>query len=221
MRIYTLAVTTTPRAWEGNNLVTSTTKFVKSALGLHPQLVAQHHHEIGLWESLLDQTRYVGEVGLDGGPGYISSMDLQQRVFSRILAACERVGGKILTVHSVRAVSKVLDLVEQLTTPNRTKVILHWFTGSKAELRRAIDLGAYFSINPRMLDNERSRILVSEIPLDRVLTETDGPFAMIDGRPMRPSDAHLAVDRLAALHRIAKDQMVQKVLTNLRDIVLP
>jgi hypothetical protein len=76
--------------------------------------------------------------------------------------------------------------------------VLHWFTGTAAEARRAVDLGCYFSINAEMLANEKRGALVKALPLNRLLTETDGPFTQTDNRPSRPSDVGRALDGLAA-----------------------
>ncbi|MFG3594521.1 TatD family hydrolase [Bradyrhizobium sp. RDI18] len=42
-------------------------------------------------------------------------------------------------------------------------------------MQRAAALGCYFSVNAEMTRSDRGRILVTEMPLDRILTETDGP----------------------------------------------
>jgi hypothetical protein len=62
-RIYTLTVTTTPKAWPRNHVLTRGTRYVRAALGLHPQLVAERAGELALWEHHLPEARYVGEVG--------------------------------------------------------------------------------------------------------------------------------------------------------------
>src|SRR5262249_32207155 len=102
-QIFTLAVTTTPKAWARNNELASRTQYVRAALGLHPQVVADRAHEIGLWDELLPRSRYVGEVGLDAGPRFYRSLGEQKQVFAHILQACSSAGGKVLSVHSVRA----------------------------------------------------------------------------------------------------------------------
>src|SRR5438034_7886507 len=71
--VFTLAVTTTPRAWPRNQELAAPTRHVRAALGLHPQLVHERAQEIDLWEELLPKTRYVGEVGLDAGPRFYKS----------------------------------------------------------------------------------------------------------------------------------------------------
>ncbi len=110
--IFTLTVTTTPKAWPRNREVTESTRYVRAALGLHPQLVHERADEIALWEQYLSETRYVGEVGIDAGPRYYRSIELQKEIFGHVLQKCKSAGNKILTVHSVRSAKIVLDLIE-------------------------------------------------------------------------------------------------------------
>ncbi len=93
-------------------------------------------------------------------------------MFERVLRACAEQGGKILTVHSVRAVAKVLGHLEAHLPPGRGHVILHWFTGSAAEARRAASLGCYFSINAwDAALCPRTASPVMKLPGDRLSTD--------------------------------------------------
>lgn len=217
--VFTLAVTTTPRAWPRNHELAQRTKHVRAALGLHPQLVAEREAEIALWDDYLSETHYVGEVGLDAGPRYYKSMEAQQRVFQHVLRRCAGAGDKIITVHSVRAVRAVLEHVEAFLPRNRGKVVMHWFTGTKSEARRAMELGCYFSINAAMLASERHLTMVQAIPLDRLLTETDGPFTRTGDRPSKPSDVAWVVEGLGRLHRLPTAHVAKIVRDNLRNLV--
>jgi len=213
--IYTLTVTTTPKAWPRNYDLTRETRFVRAALGLHPQLVTERSSEIDLWEEYLPQARYVGEVGLDAGPRYFRSIALQKQVFTRVLRKCAEAGGKVLTVHSVRSAKMVLDLVESHLPRERGQIVLHWFTGSKSEARRAVDLGCYFSINGAMLRNDRGRDLASSLPSDRLLTETDAPFTQVEDRQTTPNDVQGTVEALASLRENTPKEMAQTISSNL------
>lgn len=217
--VFTLAVTTTPRAWPRNHELASSTRHVRAALGLHPQLVADRAHEIGLWEELLPRTRYVGEVGLDAGPRFYKSFEKQKEIFARVLSRCAAAGNKIVTTHSVRATKAVLDMIEQYMPPARGRTVLHWFTGTAAEARRAVDLGCYFSVNAEMLANEKRTMLTRSLPLDRVLTETDGPFTLTDARPSVPSDVRIAVEGLARLHGMPAAEMAATIMQNLKSLL--
>ncbi|ODB38094.1 hydrolase TatD [Pseudomonas mosselii] len=217
--VATLAVTTTPKAWARNQELASTSKHVRVALGLHPQLVAEREGELALFERLLEGTRYIGEIGLDAGPKFYSSFEAQERVFSRILSACSEQGGKILTVHSVRTAAKVLGHIERLLAPDRGRVVLHWFTGSATEARRALDIGCYFSINIEMLKSTKHRALVASLPLDRMLTETDGPFVQAGGKPLAPPDVKNAIQAIASLKGLDTEQVANQIVSNLGSLL--
>jgi TatD DNase family protein len=217
--VFTLAVTTTPQAWARNQELTQATRHVRAALGLHPQLVAERASELPLWEAHLGETRYIGEVGLDAGPRFYKSFDLQKQVFKHVLQCCAKAGNKIITVHSIRAAKAVLNHVESYLPPSQGKVVLHWFTGSNSEAKRAIELGCYFSINASMLDNERHVAMVSNIPLDRLLTETDGPFTKTAERPSKPADVAVVVEALGRLHRMSAVTLAETVRSNLRSLL--
>lgn len=218
-RVATLAVTTTPKAWPRNWELAARSAHVRVALGLHPQLVAERESELPLLERYLRDSRYVGEVGLDAGPRFYRSFPAQERVFERILRACAEQGDKVLTVHSVRAVGKVLGHIERAMTPDRGRIVLHWFTGTQAEARRAVALGCYFSINGEMLRSPKHQQLVTSLPTDRVLTETDGPFVEIEKRPVRPREVVTTVEQLAALRSIPANAMARAILANLRALL--
>lgn len=217
--VFTLAVTTTPKAWPRNDALARPTRYVRAALGLHPQLIAERAGELSIWKEYLPQARYIGEVGLDAGPRYYRSIENQRTIFESILKACARDGGKVLTVHSVRAATMVLDLVEAHLPASRGKVVLHWFTGTKSEALRAVELGCYFSVNSEMLKKERGISLVAALPADRLLTETDGPFVQVAGRSVQPADLEATVIALARARSAEPTQMAASIRDNLKRLV--
>ena len=217
--IVTLAVTTTPKAWPRNQELTKHAQYVRVALGLHPQLISQHATEILEFEKYLPQTRYIGEVGLDAGPRYFKTLPQQKIVFEEILQMCAAHGKKILTVHSVRAVTQVLNMIESYLPNSKGRVVLHWFTGTKAEARRAVELGCYFSVNNEMLMRPTHLSMVGELPINRLLTETDGPFVKLEGRPVVPMDIKNTVSTLANACNVSKEEMAAKLLRNLRTLL--
>lgn len=218
-RIHTLTVTTTPKAWRRNHELTRDTRYVRAALGMHPQLVAERADELPLWETLLPETRYVGEVGLDAGPRFYKSLEVQTMVFRRVLEQCAEAGDKILTVHSVRSVPAVLDMIDRHLPQDRGIVVLHWFTGTRSEARRATALGCYFSVNAEMSRSDRGRALLAELPLDRLLTETDGPFTRVDGRPSEPADVGVTSAVIAHVRNLSVNRVRLAVRTNLQTLV--
>jgi TatD DNase family protein len=215
--LYVLAVTTTPSAWAGTSAVVGDAVRIRMALGLHPQLAHQRKGEVELFERLLPLTRYVGEIGLDGSPEFKRHWKDQLNVFTRVLDACARAGGRILSIHSRRAAAPVLDAIEN--NAGAGTFVMHWFSGTQGELARADDLGCWFSVGPAMLEGEKGRALAARMPRDRILTESDGPFAQVAGRPAMPWDVESAVMRLAETWRVPIAQVHHTLNGNARRLL--
>ncbi len=196
-----LSVTTTPSAWPGTSALPPEGSRICTALGLHPQLAHQRHQELELFDKLIGATLYVGEIGLDGAPEFRKHWDTQCRVFEHVLKTCKKAGGRILSIHSRKATRTILDFYKQY--PQSGTPILHWFSGDKRDLERAIELGCWFSVGPAMLRSERARLHTSRMPRNRVLTESDGPFAQIDGSSVFPWQVDEAVRALAELWKLS------------------
>jgi len=191
---------------------------IKTALGLHPQLAHVRHNELSLFESLLSEVDYVGEIGLDGSKDFKQHLNIQRRVFGKILSLVEKAGGRIMTVHSRGAVSDVLSMIEQY--PNSGPVILHWFTGSQTQMRKALELGCWFSVGPKMFESKKGRELISELPLDRILLETDGPFAKRqNGIPYEPIDTLSLAGKLSETRGDLRIDYRSQIMENFRNLI--
>jgi TatD DNase family protein len=215
--LYVLCVTTTPSAWKGTTALIAGTARIRVALGLHPQLAHERRHELPLFDSLLQETRYIGEIGLDGGPEYRDAWHSQVFVFEHILTKCREMGGRVMSVHSRRASGAVLSHLERFTGAGTP--VLHWFSGSFRDLDRAIDLGCWYSIGPAMLATDKGRSLAARMPRDRVLTESDGPFAQLDGETAMPWHVERAVDELSRIWSAPEQEVRETLGHNLRTLV--
>jgi TatD DNase family protein len=210
--IYTIAVTNAPSVFFHTAQLTATCKYVRAAVGLHPELVHSHRREIDQMRPLLQQTRFVGEIGLDYQTADETRRKNQRDILSSILAWCAEDGNKILTLHSRRAAADVIAIVGN-GFPG--VAILHWFSGTRKELDKAIHAGFYFSVNPSMTASAKGRSLIDAMPPDRVLTETDGPFVKIDSRPAHPQDVSEVIKQLADIWHLSAELAAQQVLQNL------
>jgi TatD DNase family protein len=215
--IYVLSVTTTPKAWRKTSALARGKKHIRTALGIHPQLAHERSSELPLFEHLLEETRYVGEIGLDGSRGYGQHAEIQRRVFERILAVSRERGGKIFTVHSRAAADTVIDTLAKHDCTSTA--VLHWFSGTLKQLDTAVGAGCWFSVGPAMLRSEKGKQLVLKMPRNRILTETDGPFALVDSKPLQPRDVALAVKGLASLWAMEASAVDKLLQSNLRTLL--
>ena len=231
--LYVLSVTTTPSAWKGTSALAAHGQLILTGLGLHPQLAHERLNELELFDQFLAETGYIGEIGLDGGQEFRRHWRSQVIVIEHVLARCRAAGGRIMSLHSRRASGAVLDYLEKF--PEAGTPVLHWFSGSSGDLERAISLGCWFSVGPAMLANEKGRALAAAMPRERVLTESDGPFARLDGESVMPwhvekgiaelsriwdlpakeveENLHQNLERLVANHRAVGEERVQALLT--------
>lgn len=212
---YVLSVTTTPKAWDGTNRLADGNPRIRTALGLHPQIAHQRSNELELFDALLPSVKYVGEIGLDGGNGFEQHWDIQLKVFRHILRNVNIAGGKIMSIHSRSSAAAVLnELTEVDGIP-----ILHWFTGTPAQLKKAIDIGCWFSVGPAMLDTKRGRELASMIPVNRILTETDGPFAKHSTKSLFPWQVDFAIKQLAQIWKCEEIEANARVMANFNQLL--
>ena len=214
--IYVLSVTTTPKAWRQTSSLAKNCPRIRTALGLHPQLAHERYHELPLFEGLIGETNYVGEDGLDGLPELKPHAAIQRRVFEAVLRISAKSGGRVLSIHSRRAVDDVLQCLR--AQPDAGLPILHWFSGTRSQLTRALTQGCWLSVGPPMLRSDKGRALVASVPRDRILTETDGPFATDGSRPLMPSDVWSAVDALGEIWGVAENEVRSILAENLRRV---
>jgi TatD DNase family protein len=130
-----------------------------------------------------------------------------------------RVSSQWKSTHSVRTASKVLDMIEELLPRNRGRVVMHWFSGTEAEAKRAAELGCYFSINQVMFEKPMGQKLVRSLPTKRLLTETDGPFVEEDKQPIGPGKVQKVVHDLSDTFGISLGQARKLIVQNLVDLV--
>lgn len=219
MRCITLAVTTTPKAFERNRAMAGRTRYVHAALGLHPQLVAQRAAEVTQFEELAATTRFIGEIGLDAGRRFYSSFERQKNVFERALTVCARLGDKVISLHSVRTAKHVLDGIERTGVHRTCRPVLHWFNASGSEIRRALDLGCLFSVNTEMLRAPKGQALLDIVPVTSLLTETDAPFQSADKKSTSPGDVGATLDLIAQAYRSDAKMVARQIRKTAKTLI--
>ena len=149
-------------------------KYIRLSLGLHPLLANNHKEEYELFTQMLNLTSYIGEVGLDFSRDGIMTKQIQINSFDFVLNSLEN-KKKILSIHSRSAEKEVLNMLINHKTSN---AIFHWYSGDLSTIKTIIDNKYYFSINSAMTNSDKGRKLISLIPRNLILTETDSPFIL-------------------------------------------
>lgn len=198
---------------------------VTSAIGLHPWYIAPDEAAARAQADVACERiapgSAVGEVGLDFAPRHAQTRDVQLAAFERIVARAAEVGGCVLSMHSVQATETVLDILEDAGFFARGTAIFHWYSGSSAHLKRALDAGACFSVNPHMLLTKKGREYARIIPAARLFTETDWPAE--DGTLPSPfaSEIERLISGIAELRHADAAELAAAIEANSRRIISP
>ncbi len=163
------------------------------------------------------QVLAVGEIGLDFHYDH-SPRDVQQRVFIRQMEVAGAVG-KPIVIHCREAWSDCLELLRAHWRTKGLGGILHCFSGDAAVAREALDMGFLISFagNLTFPKAEPLREVAREIPLDRLLVETDAPYlAPVPYRGKRNEPAFVAevAKKLAELRGLDVSDMARQTAAN-------
>ena len=114
---------------------------IKLAVGLHPWWISADERHLAAvlraFDVALPETQYVGEVGLDFSKRRTATRDAQLRAFRHIANACAKDGGKVLSIHCVKAYDDVLSILDSSGCFASCTCIFHWFSGTSDQLAAA------------------------------------------------------------------------------------
>ncbi|AZB26001.1 TatD family deoxyribonuclease [Chryseobacterium bernardetii] len=199
-KYYSIAVTNLPQVFMKTKELCQGSKYIRPALGYHPELVYKFNNQFELFKELLNETRYVGEIGIDNLRKTAEDFNSQKLIFEKIVGACAEKKNKILTIHSRRAEKEVISIIGN-RFPGKT--ILHWYSGSISDLEKAVSFGFYFSINYAMTQSKNGINIIKNIPPDRLLLESDSPFIGVDKNSVIPLNMQPTISEISTIKKIS------------------
>lgn len=197
-----LCVSCSPTGWDRTLELTADNSTAHAALGLHPWWVpspkAQDKDAFERFDNCLrsflehaPSTRLIGEIGLDFYGEHKESSQLQLSTFKQICRALAN-GGHAISLHTRKADEEALELLEDTGVLKGNTCILHAFNGSSSAMTQALRAGCYFSVSERELKTKRWREYAKQLPLDRLLLESDAPRAALS--PLADARHETSVD---------------------------
>lgn len=203
---YTLCMTSSPGVFVSCQRMYKETAFLKFALGFHPREKSLSSKDFSDFLILASKVNYIGEVGMDFSSDAYISRSLQIDYFEKIVEMCAR-RNILMSVHLRKSENEAIEIIKKY---HPQKCIIHWFTGSVSQLSQLISLGCYFSVNANMVQNRSTSQKVMQIPCEKILVESDGPFTKVNGKKYSP-------ERLSEEYTIIESCLN---ITNLKEIVL-
>jgi TatD DNase family protein len=190
------------------------------SVGTHPH----HAHEeldIGA-DELVQRTRHpkvvaLGEAGLDHHYDYSPHAAQEQGFRAHIAAARET---KLpLVIHSREADDDTARILREETGKGAFPAILHCFTGGRALALTAIELGLYISFTGILTfkNSQAIRDIAGELPIDRILVETDAPYLApgpFRGKRNEPAFVVETAKVLADVRGVSLDEISRQTTEN-------
>jgi len=194
--------------------------WIYATVGVHPH-EAKHLDEKAL-EGLRTLARHpkvvaIGEIGLDYYYDH-SPLDSQRQAFVRQLELGHELKLPIV-IHCRDAWNDLREIVARDWTSTGLGGVLHCFTGSRQDAFRFLDWGFLISFAGIVTFNKANdlRAVAREVPLDRLLTETDSPYvapAPYRGKRNEPAYVREVTRKLAELRQIPEEEMGQRAVEN-------
>ena len=150
---------------------------VYCSLGIAPQTAMNSSNleqELPLWAEFVrkNQPSAIGEIGLDYHWGKTEEHKKRQRTaFEALLSLADEMRLPVV-IHSRNAGQEVLETL--LSHSFEDRFMMHCFSGSISEAKRALDLGGLISIPPIRSKDRKKTIKYS--PLQNLVIETDAPY---------------------------------------------
>lgn len=196
--------------------------WIYATAGIHPHEanLASDAHFAHL-ETLTRHPRFlaVGEIGLDYFHDH-SPRDVQARVFRRQLEIA-RVAKKPIVIHCRDAWADCLAILGSDWSSTGLGGILHCFTGTLAEAQKGIEQGflVSFAANITYPKNEPLRETARQLPLNRILTETDSPYLApqrVRGKRNEPAYVVEVAQTLANVRNSTSEEVAAATAANFR-----
>ncbi len=131
---------------------------------------------------------------------------------------------KPLVVHCREAFGDLIDIfVSQQTNLNTLPGVIHFFTGTMADVKQLLDLGFYFTFGGLITFRRDFDEIIKYIPLDRIMVETDAPYvAPVPYRGKRNEPAYVieVAKKLAEIKGISFEEVCEQTTENVKKVFI-
>ncbi|RLC40145.1 MAG: hydrolase TatD [Candidatus Nealsonbacteria bacterium] len=188
---------------------------IYASVSLHPIDVEKEEFNEEEWLKLAAHPKVVaiGETGFDFY--HHSDRKKQKEIFEKLIKIACKVE-KPLILHSREADEEVLQILRENKLPSKRGVI-HCFGRDYEVAKKFLDLGFLISYTGNITYNKERAISVSEVPLDKIMVETDCPFMTpvpFRGRRNEPLYVKYIAQRIAEIKNITFEEVAEKTTKN-------
>ncbi len=152
--------------------ISASSKFLVPTFGIHPWEAEHYCKKLDLLDAYLEQTPIIGEAGLDFVWVSDRKLDPCQRAVFRYQCQWAQRLSKKMNLHTKGAEHEVLQTLSEFGLRGS---IIHWYSGPLELIDAYLAIGCYFTIGVEILTSPVIEKIARQIPIDRILLETDNP----------------------------------------------
>jgi TatD DNase family protein len=193
--------------------------FIYAAVGIHPHDAnTMDDAMLSMIESMAKKEKVVaiGEIGLDFHYNF-SEPEIQRRWFVAQLRLARRLAMPVI-IHDREAHQEIFDTLRAEKAFDHG-VLMHCYSASAEMAKQYVKLGAYISIaGPVTYKNNHKTVeVVEQVPLDRLLIETDAPYLTPEphrGKRNEPMHVRHTCEKVAKIKGISFEEAAEATLQN-------
>jgi len=216
--ILAVTVTIDPSSYARACEIAARSPLVLPCFGIHPWEAHRISNDLDALQPLIDATPLIGEIGLD----YLWDEDpahypAQRTVFAHLLQAATA-QDKIVNLHTKGAEHDVVTMLDRFSV---RRAIVHWYSGPRDAFDALLARDCYFTFGVATPHVSDIQALARHAPLERILTETDGPGGLrwVTDEIGMPHHINDILRSLADLRGLSMADMTNIVAENWRRLI--
>ncbi|MCA9999487.1 MAG: TatD family hydrolase [Anaerolineales bacterium] len=219
-QIFTLSVSIDVPAYQRAQQIAAQAPHIVPLFGIHPWEAHRYADKLPSLLPFMAKTPLFGEIGLDFHFFKEPTHQAQQRAVLDFFLDAAVAQQKIVNLHVLGAEKEVLTLLETFRPPTP---IVHWYSGPRSLIDRYLAVGTYFSFGVEMLFSQRIERLLTAVPPQRLLTETDNPtaYSHFAHQPGTPNLLPQIVAKIAQVRQMTETEVVDLVADNFTRLIAP
>jgi TatD DNase family protein len=189
------------------NLLKEYNNFVFATFSIHPEFIKEiSEKEIEKFFERIEENKDfivgIGETGLDYIIEEENFREKQKELFKKFIELAKDLK-KPLVIHARKAFPDTIEILEKNGAKN---VLMHFFT-QKELLPKIIKNNWSISVNTTLLKSKKIKKIVRDLPIEKIMTETDSPWLGLRGKRNDPLSVKIVAKEIAKIKKISFDEI--------------
>jgi TatD DNase family protein len=176
--------------------------FVFATVSIHPEYVKEIENlNVDDFLKRIEENKEkivgIGETGLDFIIEELEWREKQKELFIKFIDFAKNLNLP-LVIHARKAFAEAIEILEKF---GAKRVLMHFFT-AKELLPKIIKNGWSISVNTTLLNSKKIKKIVRDLPIEKIMTETDSPWLGLNGKRNDPTSIKFVIEKIAEIKKI-------------------